>query len=162
MNIIVKTRHFQNLCIILLAIQKIVEDAENEWIEQLKTKDEQINSSRSQYNQNSRQLIEAQRTMQWCRSQEKECDETETRIKFLEVVLRGERDENQEDFVLRKRQKLTHSNGNDSNDISSIQNSASLSAISSSVTPKETTDSTALTKSTTADGSFNDVASTST
>jgi hypothetical protein len=144
--------------IILLVIQKMVEDAENEWIEQLKTKDEQINNTRSKYNQNSRQLIEAQRTMQWCRSQERECDETETKIKFLEAVLRGERDENQEDFVLRKRQKLTHSNGNDS---SSIQSSTSSAAISSSVTPIESTDSIKSTTAAAADSSFNDVASTS-
>src|ERR1044071_1583025 len=77
-NIIIKKTR-----LILLVIQKMVEDAENEWIEQLKTKDEQINSTRNKYNQNSRQLLEAQRTMQWCRSQERECDETETKIKFL-------------------------------------------------------------------------------
>src|SRR6266542_514096 len=94
----------------------MVEDAENEWIEQIKTKDEQINHTRNKYNQNSRQIIEAQRNIQWYRSQEKEYDETETRIKFLETVLRGERDEDQEDFALRKRQKLSHSNGSDSND----------------------------------------------
>jgi hypothetical protein len=37
--------------------------------------------------------------MQWYRSKEKECDETETRIKFLETVLR---DEGQEDTSLKK------------------------------------------------------------
>jgi hypothetical protein len=38
--------------IILLVIHKMVEDAESEWIEQLRTKDEQINNARNKYNQN--------------------------------------------------------------------------------------------------------------
>ncbi|RIA83868.1 hypothetical protein C1645_785341 [Glomus cerebriforme] len=142
-------------------IHKMVEDAENEWIEYLKTKDEQINNTRNKYNQNSRQLIEAQRTMQWFRSQEKECDETETRIKFLEAVLRNECNEDQEDFALRKRQRLTHSNGNDSNDtLSAIPNST----ISTQLPPKEVTslsESTVTMQSITpTDGSFNDITST--
>ncbi|CAI2168889.1 1982_t:CDS:2 [Funneliformis geosporum] len=99
--------------------REVIENAENEWIEQLKSKDEQINNARSQCNQNSRQLTDAQRSMQWYRSQEKECDEIETRIKFLETVLRKER-EDQDDLAPRKRQKLSHSNENDLNDALSV------------------------------------------
>jgi hypothetical protein len=141
----------------------MVEDAENEWIEQIKTKDEQINNTRNKYNRDSRLLIEAQRTMQWYRSQEKEYDETETRIKFLETVLRSERDEDQEDSALRKRQKLTHSSGNDSNDKLSVA-STTISSPITQLPPIETITSsepTATVQTTTADGSCNDSASTS-
>lgn len=143
----------------------MVEDAENEWIEQIKTKDEQINNTRNKYNRDSRLLMEAQRTMQWYRSQEKEYEETETRIKFLETVLRSERDDDQEDFGLRKRQKLSHSNGNDSNDKLSVA-STTISSPITQLPPIETTTSSEPTvtvqTTTTANSSCNDSATTST
>ncbi|GES79043.1 apses-domain-containing protein [Rhizophagus clarus] len=143
-------------------IHKMIEDAENEWIEQIRTKDEQINNTRNKYNRDSRLLIEAQRNMQWYRSQEKEYDETETRIKFLETVLRSERDEDQEDSALRKRQKLTHLNGNDSNDKLSVA-STTISSPITQLPPIETTSSEPMdtVQTTTTDGSCNDSVSTS-
>ncbi|CAB5361913.1 unnamed protein product [Rhizophagus irregularis] len=150
---------------IVEVIHKLVEDAENEWIEQIKTKDEQINNTRNKYNRDSRLLMEAQRTMQWYRSQEKEYEETETRIKFLETVLRSERDDDQEDFGLRKRQKLSHSNGNDSNDKLSVASTTTSSPITQ-LPPIETTTSSEPTvtvqTTTTANSSCNDSATTST
>ncbi|CAG8520995.1 3765_t:CDS:2 [Funneliformis caledonium] len=149
-------------------IQKIVEDAENEWIEQLKSKDEQIINSRSQFNQNSRQLIDAQRNVQWYRSQEKECDEIETRIKFLETALRKER-EDQDDLAPRKRQKLSHSNENDLNDSLSVipifapSVSTSISSSTTQLPPVETPfSSTTQSATTKADSPLNDNVSTST
>ncbi|CAG8695730.1 3353_t:CDS:2, partial [Dentiscutata erythropus] len=90
-------------------LQKLVEDAETEWIEQLRLKDEQLVDLQRQCNATSRQLIEARRILHCCRLQDKEFDETEEYIKFLERVLITE---DQDDYIVpRKRQKIEHSNG---------------------------------------------------
>ncbi|KAF0444013.1 apses-domain-containing protein [Gigaspora margarita] len=94
---------------IVSSLQKLIEDAETEWIEQLRLKDEQLVDLQRQCNATSRQLIEARRILHCCRLQDKEFDETEEYIKFLEKVLITE---DQDDYIVpRKRQKIEHSNG---------------------------------------------------
>ncbi|CAG8629290.1 10153_t:CDS:2 [Cetraspora pellucida] len=94
---------------IVSGIQKLVEEAETEWIEQLRLKDEQLVDLQRQCNTTSRQLVEARRILHYFRQQDKEFDETEEYIKFLEKVLNTE---DQDDYAVpRKRQKIEHSNG---------------------------------------------------
>ncbi|CAG8557741.1 6337_t:CDS:2, partial [Racocetra fulgida] len=94
---------------IVSGLQKLVEEAETEWIEQLRLKDEQLVDLQRQCNVTSRQLIEARRILHYFRQQDKEFDETEEYIKFLEKVLNAE--DQDEYTVPRKRQKIEHSNG---------------------------------------------------
>ncbi|CAG8459620.1 8388_t:CDS:2 [Racocetra persica] len=94
---------------IVSGLQKLVEEAETEWIEQLRLKDEQLVDLQRQCNVTSRQLIEARRILHYFRQQDKEFDETEEYIKFLEKVLNAE--DQDEYAVPRKRQKIEHSNG---------------------------------------------------
>ncbi|CAG8619138.1 12843_t:CDS:2, partial [Acaulospora colombiana] len=90
-------------------IQKLIDDAETEWIEQLRLKDEQLIETRRQCNATSRQLTEAKHAVNFYKKQEKEINETEEYIEFLEKVLAAESRE--DSFVPHKRQKIEHSNG---------------------------------------------------
>ncbi|CAG8522275.1 5321_t:CDS:2 [Acaulospora morrowiae] len=94
---------------VALGIQKLIDDAETEWIEQLRSKDEKLIETRRQCSITSRQLLEAKNAINFYQKQENELIETEEYIEFLEKVLNAE--DLEDSFVANKRQKIEHSNG---------------------------------------------------
>ncbi|CAJ0643519.1 6805_t:CDS:2, partial [Entrophospora sp. SA101] len=69
---------------VVSALQKLVEDAENEWIVQLKVKEDELFNAQSRFNDLTRQLIDLKRSLQYYRQNEKEYNNTEEYLKFLE------------------------------------------------------------------------------
>ncbi|CAG8484628.1 8495_t:CDS:2 [Diversispora eburnea] len=92
-----------------LSIQKIIDDAEIEWIEQLRLKENQLAETRRQYNITSKLLAEAKRVTHYYKQNEKDFDATEEYIQHLEKVLVAEGQD--ETYTSCKRQKIEHSNG---------------------------------------------------
>ncbi|KAG9296565.1 hypothetical protein G9A89_015157 [Geosiphon pyriformis] len=93
---------------VIAALQKIVDDTEEDYIDQLKQKEDLIADTRRQLNVRHRHLNEAGRKIQFYRQQEKELDEAEQSVRNLEQALQEE--QNNENNS-RKRPRPENPNG---------------------------------------------------
>jgi len=95
-----------------------VEDAENEWIVQLKVKEDELFNAQSKFNDLTRQLIDLKRSLQYYRQNEKEYNSTEEYLKFLEQVLNEVEEDNDADeySIHRKRNKINDDEQNNTDD----------------------------------------------
>nr|CAG8440425.1 11403_t:CDS:10 [Entrophospora candida] len=91
---------------VVSALQKLVEDAENEWIVQLKVKEDELFNAQSRFNDLTRQLIDLKRSLQYYRQNEKEYNNTEEYLKFLEQVI-NEVEEEDNDSI-HKKHRINH------------------------------------------------------
>nr|CAG8439487.1 9658_t:CDS:10 [Entrophospora candida] len=116
---------------VVSALQTLVEDAENEWVVQLKVKEDELFNVQSKFNDLTRQLVDLKRSLKYYRQNEKEYNNIEEYLKFLEQVLvEVEKEENDvnEYSIHRKSSALASMSSNQQNNIyiNSLINIASL------------------------------------
>ncbi|CAJ0896135.1 9501_t:CDS:2, partial [Entrophospora sp. SA101] len=112
-------------------LQTLVEDAENEWVVQLKVKEDELFNVQSKFNDLTRQLVDLKRSLKYYRQNEKEYNNIDEYLKFLEQVLvEVEKEENDvnEYSIHRKSSALASMSSNQQNNIyiNSLINIASL------------------------------------
>ncbi|CAJ0760718.1 5184_t:CDS:2, partial [Entrophospora sp. SA101] len=116
---------------VVSALQTLVEDAENEWVVQLKVKEDELFNVQSKFNDLTRQLVDLKRSLKYYRQNEKEYNNIDEYLKFLEQVLvEVEKEENDvnEYSIHRKSSALASMSSNQQNNIyiNSLINIASL------------------------------------
>ncbi|CAG8500877.1 5472_t:CDS:2 [Ambispora gerdemannii] len=87
------------------SLQKIVDEAEEEYLEQLNSKDQMIEETRKEVYAKHAILDQTNEKIKHYRQKEREIYETESRIRYLEKTLKDEQD------VTRKRARYDNTNG---------------------------------------------------